>query len=78
MKTFHIIIPKISENQEPDIPDVDIQIEGITKLLQELDCHKATGPDNISSNLLKQSALEYILHLSIFTHLERHKVLCEQ
>ena len=26
-------IPKISVNQEPDIPDVDIQIEGVTKLL---------------------------------------------
>ena len=120
-------IPKMSGNQVPDIPDVDIQI-------QELDSHKATGPDSIPANLLKQTALqvapllalifkasveqgklsddwklayittifkkgnrrstvnyqpisltticckvlEHILHSSIFTHLERHKVLCEQ
>ena len=29
-------IPKMSVNQVPDIPDVNIQIEGVTKLLQEL------------------------------------------
>ena len=124
----------MSRNQVPDIPDVDIQIEGVIKLLQELDSHKATGPDSIPANLLKQTAmqtapllalifkasvvrgklpddwklayitpifkkgnrrlaanyrpisltsicckvLEHILHSSIFTHLERHKVLCEQ
>ena len=34
----------MSGNQVPDIPD-DIQIEGVTKLLQELDSHKAIGPD---------------------------------
>ena len=48
-------IPKINVNQEPDNPDVDIQIEGVTKLLQGLDSLKATGPNNIPANLLKQS-----------------------
>ena len=42
----------------PDIPDVGIQIEGVTKLLQELDSHKATGPDSIPANLLKHTALQ--------------------
>ena len=50
-------IPKMSGNQVPDIPDVDIQIEGVIKLLQELDSHKATGPDSIPANLLKQTAI---------------------
>ena len=40
-----------------DIPDVDIQIEGVTKLLQGLDSHKDTRADNIPSNLLKQTVL---------------------
>ena len=127
-------IPEMSGNQVPDIPDVDIQIESVIKLLQELDSHKANGPDSIPANLLKQTAiqtapllalifkasveqgklpddwklayitpifkkenrglaanyqpisltsicckvLEHILHSSIFTHLERHEVLCEQ
>ena len=30
-----------------DILAVDIQTEGIIKLLQDLDTHKATGPDAI-------------------------------
>ena len=33
-----------------------IQTEGVRKLLQELDPHKATGPDNIPANLLKLTA----------------------
>ena len=51
-------IPKMCGNQVPDIPDVDIQIEGVTKLLQQLDSHKATGPDSIPAYLLKQTALQ--------------------
>ena len=43
----------MSGNQVPDIPDVDIQREGVTKLLQELDSHKATGQDSIPAILLK-------------------------
>ena len=48
----------MSGNQVPDIPDVDIQREGVTKLLQELDSHKATGQDSIPAILLKQTALQ--------------------
>ena len=51
-------IPKMCGNQVPDIPDVDIQIEGVTKLLQQLDSHKATGPDSIPAYLVKQTALQ--------------------
>ena len=47
----HIL--KMSGNQVPDIPDVDIQIEGVTKLLQELDSHKATGPDSIPRLMIR-------------------------
>ena len=51
----------------PDIPDVDIQIEGVTKLLQELaiDSHKVTGPDSIPANLLKQTALQIVPLLAL-------------
>jgi len=45
----------MSGNQLLNIPAVDIQIEGVTKLLQELDSHKATGLDSIPANLLKQT-----------------------
>ena len=58
-------IPKISVNQEPDNPDVDIQIEGVIKLLQGLDSLKATRPDNIPANLLKQIASQIALLLTL-------------
>ena len=35
-----------------------IQTEGVRKLLQELDPHKATELDNISANLFKLTALQ--------------------
>ena len=35
-----------------------IQTESARKLLQELNPHKATGPDNIPANLLKLTALQ--------------------
>ena len=37
----------MSGNQAHDISDVDNQIKGVTRLIQELDSHKATGPDSI-------------------------------
>ena len=54
-------IPKMSENQVPDIADVDIQIEGDTKLLQELDSHNAIGADSIPGNLLLYKLLLFLL-----------------
>ena len=56
----------------PDIPDVDIQIEGITKLLQELDSHKATGPNSIPANLLKLYKL--LLYLLLYLKLLLNRV----
>ena len=38
-----------------------IQTEGVRKLLQELDPHKATGPDdNIPANLLPRKLLHHL------------------
>ena len=40
----------------PIIPDINITTAGILKLLQNLDVHKATGPDQVSSRFLKETA----------------------
>ena len=43
----------------PDIASLKMAVQGVAKLLKELDVHKATGPDNISSShLLKEFNLE--------------------
>ena len=56
----------------PNIPDVDIQIKGITKLLQELDSHKVTVPDSIPANLLKLYKL--LLYLLLYLKLLLNRV----
>ena len=65
-------IPEISGEPIPDIPPLHIEIEGVKHLLENLDRHKAVGPDNIPSKLLKETAslmaplLTYI-YIPIFT-----------
>ena len=38
--------------------EITITENGVRKLLQKLDGHKATGPDDISVRLLKETAIE--------------------
>ena len=38
------------------MPDINITAAGILNLLQNLDVHKASGPDQVSSRILKETA----------------------
>jgi hypothetical protein len=49
----------------PDMPDITIGLEGVTKLLRDLKPHKAAGPDQVSPLVLKE------------LHLELAPMLCE-
>ena len=42
----------------PPIDDIQVSTEGVLKLLQNLNVHKASGPDDICPRLLKESAGE--------------------
>ena len=42
----------------PSIPQIDISVAGVAKLLKELDEKKASGPDNISAKILRLAADE--------------------
>jgi hypothetical protein len=42
----------------PNLSDIDIQTEGVEKMLKDLDPNKAAGPDNISPKFLKLVAVE--------------------
>ena len=42
----------------PTIPDIEVTSPGIRKLLEKIDPHKATGPDNIPGQFLKTCAVE--------------------
>ena len=42
----------------PRAPDLNIRVEGVTKILKGLSPHKASGPDQISSRFFKEMATE--------------------
>ena len=52
----------------PDMPDIEIKLPGIEKLLRQLNPNKAAGPDNIPAKILKTCSLELAPLLStLFT-----------
>ena len=58
-------IPDKSPSPFNDMPAIKIGLEGVYKILNRLQIHKATGPDKISCRILKEMAAEVapILHL---------------
>ena len=61
-------LPDMHPSPYPSLPDIDINIAGVTNLLKEVDLYKATGPDCIPAKLLKEMAEELSPSLTlIFT-----------
>ena len=62
------ILPDMGPSPYPSLPDIDINIAGVTKLLKEINPYKATGPDCIPAKVLKEMAEELSPSLTlIFT-----------
>jgi hypothetical protein len=51
-------LPSLTDNY-PSMPEITVTAKGTEKLLSKLDPSKATGPDEISSLILKQYAHEF-------------------
>ncbi len=51
-------IPNLPHSIYPDMPDMNISVTGVEKLLTDLNPNKATGPDGVSSHILKMGAKE--------------------
>jgi hypothetical protein len=49
----------------PDIPPLTITTSGIRKLLDNINPHKASGPDNISGRILKDLPFVRVLDCGI-------------
>jgi hypothetical protein len=47
-------IPEKGTSKRPNIPPLTISTPGIKKLLNNINPHKATGPDNISGRFIKE------------------------
>ena len=83
-KQYHSVFTPECENEElpsltdnyPSMPEITVTANGTEKLLNKLDPSKATGPDEISSRILKQYAHAFAPFLtSIFnTSLSRGEV----
>jgi hypothetical protein len=61
-------IPDMDGNPTPDISQIEISVDGVRKLLEDLQPNKASGPDQIPAKILKECATELAPILtSIFT-----------
>ena len=54
----HDVLPSLGNSKYPTIPDIDITLNGIVKLLHDLNPHKAPGPDGVPAFVLKVAAAE--------------------
>ena len=51
-------LPDMGRSPYPSLPDIDINIAGVTNLLKEVNPYKAIGPDCTPAKLLKKMAEE--------------------
>jgi hypothetical protein len=47
-------MPEKGQSPYPDMPDIHIGEAGVLKLLNNINSHKATGPDGIPARLLHE------------------------
>ena len=52
-------MPELGQSKTDNIPILIVHQEGVAKLLRNLNPHKATGPDQISAQLLKTNAKQF-------------------
>ena len=66
-------LPDLGESPHPTMPDIDVTLPGVTKLLKQLNPRKAAGPDGIPCRLLVMvaeelaPALTHLFNLSLET-----------
>ena len=63
----------LQENTFPHIPPINITTEGVLQLLQELDPHKASGPDGIPSKFLKEASVSIAPSLALIYQASLHQ-----
>lgn len=53
-------IPQLAPSIYPDMPSIEIRIDGVIKQLKNLNQNKATGPDEYPARVLKETAVETV------------------
>ena len=67
-------LPNLGPSPHPDIRRFDVTEEGLLKLLNNINHHKASAPDNIPGRLLKEGALSPIFTLLFNSTLHQGKI----
>ena len=66
--------PDLGTSPYDSVAIKDISVEGVAKLLTDLQSHKAHGPDNIPARLLKETAHNMAAHnIYLFIKALQHK-----
>ena len=60
------VTPEVPGPPFPDMDCIEVNVEGVTQLLSNLDAQKAGGPDNIPTRFLKEFSSELAPCLTIF------------
>ena len=58
-------LPSVPDLSNPIMPDIKVSVEGVTKLLRDINPNKASGPDEIPARILKLAAEEIAPALSV-------------
>ena len=66
-------IPDKGDSPYPDLPEITIHPDGVRKLLHNINPHKATRPDNIPGQLLKEVPQEVMPILSLIFSASLHQ-----
>ena len=62
-------IPTLGQSPHPDMPDIQVTVKGVVKLLKNLNPRKAAGPNKIPCRLLKTVAEEIAPALTLLFNL---------
>ena len=65
-------IPQLAPSVYPDIPFLEIGIDGVVKQLKNLNHNKATGPDELPARVLKETAAEIAPIITHFSAVIQH------
>jgi len=66
-------LPPLDNLHIPDIADISIGVNGVFKLMQEIDVSKAAGPDLISARFLKLCSIELAPILTFIFQVSIHQ-----
>ena len=71
-------IPTPTGKPYPDMCDIVVTEEGVLRLLQKVNPHKACGPDELPARILKECAYELAPILTLFFSTKHLKTVCCQ